>query len=251
MMGEISVDIRYIDAVKWQQDTGCSFSLTSDIDVWRIDIEANLPLIPRFLPLLEPDEIKRAGRYYQEKDRQRFIVSRAVLRIILSRYMHQAATDIRFGIGPNKKPFLANFSGEISYNISHSDKWALIAVSKTTVGVDTEKIDPTFAYADILPDHFSKEEISYVEQQQSHQRFCLLWTRKEATTKLTGQGLDERLKSIPSLSDKHLIANDIINSSKDIALASFEFDASNLATVAYEVNGYSELKFWDIDLTSI
>src|SRR6187402_3560452 len=110
----ITVDIRYLDAVNWHQDTGCSFSLTNDIDVWRIDIEANLPLIPRFLTLLEPDEIKRAGRYYQEKDRQRFTVSRAALRIILSRYIHQPAADIRFGIGPNKKPFLANFSGEIS-----------------------------------------------------------------------------------------------------------------------------------------
>ena len=250
-MGQISVDIRYLDTVNWQQDTGCSFNLTDDIDIWRINIEANLLLIPRFLTILQPDEIKRAGRYYQEKDRQRFTVSRAALRIILSRYIHRPAADIRFGIGPNKKPFLANFDAQVSYNISHSDKWALIAVSKTEVGVDTEKIDQTFDYADILPDHFVKEEISYIEQEQSHRRFCLLWTRKEAITKLTGQGLDERLKLIPSLNDKHFVHSSVINSSKNIDLRSFELDALNLATVAYEAGNYPELKFWDVNLTSI
>ncbi|AYL95863.1 4'-phosphopantetheinyl transferase family protein [Mucilaginibacter celer] len=250
-MAGITVDIRYLDVVNWQQDTGCSFNLTDDIDVWRISLEANLHLIPRFLPILEPDEIERASRYYQEKDRNRFAISRAVLRVILGRYINQPARDIRFGIGLNKKPFLANFDKPINYNISHSDKWALIAVSKKPIGVDTEKIDPVFAYADILPDHFNKEETNYIEQNQSHRRFCLLWTRKEATTKLTGQGLDERLKAIPSLNHKHLIANNIINSSKDIALASFELDAGNLATVAYEADNDSELKFWDINLTSI
>lgn len=250
-MADLTVDIRYLDAVNWQQDTSCSFNLTSDIDIWRIDIEANLSIIPRFVPILEPNEIERASRYYQEKDRNRFAISRAVLRVILGQYIHESARDIRFGIGSNKKPFLANFDGQISYNISHSDKWALIAVSKNAIGVDTEKIDPVFAYADILTDHFSKEEIAYIEQRQSHRRFSLLWTRKEATTKLTSQGLDERLKSIPSLDDKHLITNGIINSSKDITLASFELDATNLATVAYEANSYSKLRFWDIDLTLI
>ena len=247
-MAEITVDIRYLDTVDWQQDTGCIFDLNDNIDVWRINIHANLSLIPRFSGLLDPEEIKRAGRYYQEKDRQRFIVSRAALRIILSRYTNQPADEIRFGIGPNKKPFLVNSDNPISYNISHSDKWVLIAISKTSVGADTEKIDPVFAYADILPDYFSADEISYIEQEQSHQRFCLLWTRKEATTKLTGQGLDERLKSIPSTDGKHLTNSNIINSSKDTSLRSFKLDDSNLATVAYQADVNSGLNFWDLNL---
>lgn len=250
-MGNITVDIRYKEVVNWHPRAACSFNLPGYTDLWRINIGANISFIPRLVNLLEPEEVKRAGRYYQEKDRQRFVITRAALRIILSEYTNQAPAGIRFGTGPNKKPFLTNQDTGISYNTSHSDQWALIAVSKNVVGVDTEKIDPSFAYADILPDHFSEAEISFIEQQQPHYRFCLLWTRKEAITKLTGQGLDERLKTIPSLNHKHLVADNIINSFNDITLTSFELDNSNLATVAYETGNDAELRFWDMDFTSI
>lgn len=250
-MDGISVDIRYLDAINWQQDTGLAADLSENTEIWRVNINANFSLIPRFLNLLEPDEIKRANRYYQEKDRQRFIVSRAALRIILSRHLNQPADAIRFAIGSNKKPFLKDNDGIINYNLSHSDAWAVIAISKNAVGIDTEKIDPTFAYADILPDNFSKEEINYIEQEEQHHRFYLLWTRKEATTKLTGQGLNERLKLLPSINGKHLTNSIIINSTKDITLSSFKLDAVNLATIASETNNTSSLIFSDIDLTSI
>ncbi|MDB5146333.1 MAG: 4-phosphopantetheinyl transferase superfamily protein, partial [Mucilaginibacter sp.] len=101
-MEVVKVEIRYLDTVEWQQDTTRNFTIGAEIDVWRIKTADHLSLIAQLIKLLLPDEVKRAERYYQEKDRQRVIVSRAALRIILGRYLGQEPEDIRFEIGPNK-----------------------------------------------------------------------------------------------------------------------------------------------------
>jgi 4'-phosphopantetheinyl transferase len=250
-MEVVKVEIRYLDAVEWQQDTARNFTIGNEIDVWRVKTADNLALITQLIKLLLPDEVKRAERYYQEKDRQRFIISRAALRIILGRYLGQQPEDLRFEIGPNKKPFVKTTGTSVNYNVSHSDEWVTIAVSKTKVGIDTEKIDRSFAYKEILADNFSEEEIRFINQNNPEEKFILLWTRKEAITKLTSQGLDERLKDIPSIDGNHLTNNIIINSSKAIKLVSFRLDNGNLATLAYESETSIAIQFRDIDLTSL
>jgi 4'-phosphopantetheinyl transferase len=248
-MGMINVEIRYLDTVEWQQNVKPDVTIDANVDVWRIKIANHLTLIGQLIKLLFPDEVKRAERYYQEKDRQRFIVSRAALRIILGQYLDQKPEDIRFEIGPNKKPFVKTIGAAINYNVSHSDEWVTIAVSKIAVGIDTEKIDRLFSYKEILTDNFSEEEISFINQNNPVEKFFLLWTRKEAITKLTSQGLDERLKAIPSLNGNHLVNNDIVNSSKGIKLVSFRLDNNNLATLAYEGEAPIAIQFRNTDLT--
>jgi 4'-phosphopantetheinyl transferase len=250
-MDVVTVEIQHLDNVEWQQDLKPGLAVDTTVDVWRIKIAYYLSFIGQLVKLLMPDEIKRAERYYQEKDRQRFIVSRAALRIILGRYLGQKPEDIHFEIGLNKKPFVKTTGAAVNYNVSHSDEWVTIAVSKKVVGIDTEKVDGSFAYKEILADNFSEDEISFINQSDSAEKFILLWTRKEAITKLTGQGLDERLKDIPCLSGNHLINRNIANSSKSIQLISFKLDNSNLAALAYESEGPIAVQFRDINLTSI
>lgn len=250
-MEAVRVEILYLDTVEWQQDTAGDFTIGAEIDVWRIKTADHLSLIGQLIKLLLPDEVKRAGRYYQEKDKQRFIVSRAALRIILGRYLDQQPEEILFEIGPNKKPFVKTTGAAINYNVTHSDEWVTIAVSKTKVGIDTEKIDRSFAYKEILADNFSEEEIRFINQNNPEEKFLLLWTRKEAITKLTSQGLDERLKDIPCLDGNHLTNSNIINSSKAIKLVSFRLDSGNLATLAYENEAPIAIQFRDVDLTSL
>jgi len=247
-MEVVKVEIRYLDNVEWQQDVSLNLATDAHVDVWRIKIVGHLPFIEQFIKLLLPDEIIRAERYYQEKDRQRFVVSRGALRIILGRYLGQQPENIRFEIGANKKPFVKTTGATVNYNVSHSDEWVTIAVSKTGVGIDTEKIDRSFAYKEILADNFSEDEISFINQSNPEEKFILLWTRKEAITKLTSQGLDERLKHIPSLDGNHQINNKIINSSKVVKLVTFKLDDNNLATLAYESEDQAAIRFYDTGL---
>lgn len=243
-MKQIEVHIELLTNILWQPSTDCSFKLNSDVDIWRIYIPSYKDQTAHFLNLLQPDDIVRANRYVQEKDRIRFIISRAALREIISRYINQPARDIIFGSGPNKKPFIAG--ADLRYNVSHSANWVLIAIAKTDVGVDTETIDASFNFQSILEDYFSPAEISFIND--NPENFFLLWTRKEALTKATAQGLDENLKHIPCLDGMHITNTTILKTDKNWLVKSFKTDAENLGSIVCEKT-IQKLHFFEINLS--
>ncbi|WP_184543411.1 4'-phosphopantetheinyl transferase family protein [Mucilaginibacter sp. FT3.2] len=226
-MEQIEVDIRLLNNVEWHTAANCTFGLDSGVDVWRVHIPSNQSNIAGLQKLLQPDEVARANRYVHDRDRVRFIVSRAALRQLLGKYTGQPAEAVRFIIGDNKKPYING--ADLKYNISHSGTWVLIAIANTAIGVDTEKIDPAFNYSTILDDYFSLPEIHFIGQ--SAENFFLLWTRKEALTKATGQGLDDNLKYIPSLDGPQLTNNNVLISDKNWQVSSFKLDEENWATL--------------------
>jgi 4'-phosphopantetheinyl transferase len=239
-MAAVTINVQFLDTVKWFDETECTFQLNDEVDLWRINIAANQSNIANFLSLLQPDEVARANRYLQEKDRTRFIISRATLRQILGKYTNQSAADLKFSIGTNKKPYIKG--ADIKYNVSHSADWVLIAIANTNVGVDTEKINPLFDFTSILEDNFSKAEIDFIGQ--SPQNFFLLWTRKEALTKATGQGLDENLKYMPCLDGLHPADARVLITDKNWQIKSFKIDGMNWGSVALE-SKIQQLNFFD------
>ncbi|MBB6127525.1 4'-phosphopantetheinyl transferase family protein [Mucilaginibacter lappiensis] len=241
----IKVHIKYQDDISWQNGAGCDYKLKDgQVDVWRIRISSNLVLIDDFFKVLLPDEIIRANRYVQKKDKLRFVVSRGALRCLLSKYTNQPATAIKFVISANKKPYIQQQN--LKYNVSHAGDWVLIAISNTEVGVDTEEIDHSFSYKEILADYFSKDEINYIAHQGSSNSFFLLWTRKEALTKATAIGLDNNLKHIPSLNGDHELDGGLLASSGNWKMNSFKTDENNMASLATEITA-GHIMYWDVN----
>jgi len=179
--------------------------------------------------ILAPDEIERAGRYHQEKDQLRFIISRGMLRLLLGKYLNQKPINIHLEIGANKKPFVQNRRGDdLHYNVSHSGDLILIAVSNSEVGIDIEKINDSFSYKEILPHNFSDEEILFIKKPED---FYLLWTRKEALLKATAKGIDDDLPLIPSLDGTHHVNSEIIGSEKNWNVNSFHIGDGYIGSV--------------------
>jgi 4'-phosphopantetheinyl transferase len=58
--------------------------------------------------MLSADERSYADRFYIERDRRRYIVSRGLLRQILSRYLALDGRDLVFRYGEWGKPALAD-----------------------------------------------------------------------------------------------------------------------------------------------
>lgn len=242
-MGQVEVEINFLDDIEWQAETRCGFNLNTGVDVWRINIANQLTDIENYLAVLQPEEIARANRYLQQKDRVRFIVSRAALRLILAKYLHQDAGAITFKANTNRKPYIDG--SDLKYNVSHTTDWVLIAIANTDVGVDTEKIDPTFDFPSILPDYFSPAETVFIGH--SPENFFLLWTRKEALTKATSQGLDENLKQIPSLGGLQFADDSLLLTDKNWSVNSFKLDHRNFGTIV-TVQNAKELRFFKADL---
>lgn len=96
------------------------------------------------------------------------------------------------GRTPNGKPFFLN-DVLPSFSLSHSGEWAVACLgspSDGSVGIDLEWVRPNRNLIQLSERFFSVSEQLFLRQsQQLAEDFYLLWTKKEAYAKLTGQGI--------------------------------------------------------------
>jgi 4'-phosphopantetheinyl transferase len=94
------VHIQFLDDVDWRPALPADFVLNdNEVHVYRINISTNLHLLDAFLATLMPAEKERGGKYFQLKDRQRFILSRGAQRDILGQVFKPTGGASSFCIG--------------------------------------------------------------------------------------------------------------------------------------------------------
>ncbi|MDX1935258.1 MAG: 4'-phosphopantetheinyl transferase superfamily protein [Capsulimonadales bacterium] len=144
---------------------------------------------------LSAGEAARAARFHFERDRNRYVVGRGLLREILSRYTGIAPNALRLETTAEGKPYLADRSGPASlhFNVSHSEDRAVYAVLRDhAVGVDIERIRTDFEVTELAGSYFSVPEIrelASLPTADRHAAFFGFWARKEAYLKALGTGL--------------------------------------------------------------
>lgn len=112
---------------------------SNEVHVWRAYLHQEIALVQACFDILQPDERYRAGRFHFQRDRDRFIVARGVLRFILSRYLDTPPDLIRFSYNQYGKPAINGGTSEVSlrFNVSHSNEVALYAIGRgREVGLD-------------------------------------------------------------------------------------------------------------------
>lgn len=158
------------------------------IDVWQFSLD-NLP--EQAMKLLNNEEQERAKRFYFAKHQRRFSVARAMMRLILGRYLNQSAISLHFFYNKHGKPEL-HHSQKPEFNLSHSGDLALLAVGQDlAMGIDLEYFSAR-PWINIANNAFSLEEITQLKKQPNHLmpiEFFRTWAQKEAFIKATGLGL--------------------------------------------------------------
>ena len=168
-----------------------------EIHIWLAMLDVSKTIFNRLKCSLELIELRRAERFYFDKDKKQYIVARGLLREILGYYLCLDPSHITFGYTKSGKPYLANQSGNsaLRFNLSYSCGLALVGItSGKEIGVDVERIDPEMRYKDIAKRFFSRKEFAeLLAQPENMQRreFFRMWTFKEAFIKATGKGLVE------------------------------------------------------------
>ncbi|QJW88008.1 4'-phosphopantetheinyl transferase superfamily protein [Spirosoma taeanense] len=222
----------------------------AEIVLVRIPISDLESVVSNLFSLLQPDELIRASRFLQEKDRLRFGITRAITRLLLSRIVNQRPSQIQFiTSGAYTKPRLGN-SSDVRFNVSHSGNWAVIAIARDSeVGVDVEQIKPELAFQDIVPETFSTAERHWIETtSNARERFFVLWTRKEALLKAMGIGIHEAIPLLPVLDGSHRTESALSGLHGDWRVESFTLAVNYPATVAYTlVPALPQLHFFQID----
>ncbi len=175
-----------------------AISLPEDeVHVWRARLDDFRSDLPALSGLLSADEAGRAGRVHFTSDREHFIAARAVLRILLGRYLDRSPAALSFTYSPHGKPELAaaadGSTTGLRFNLAHSHGLALYAITRgRRIGIDVERVRPGLGADAIATRFFSAHEIAAlralpIEMQEA--AFFRCWTRKEAFIKASGEGL--------------------------------------------------------------
>jgi 4'-phosphopantetheinyl transferase len=158
-----------------------------EIDTGRLD--------GAYRALLNKFETEQQSRFYFERDRRRYLVTRALVRTVLSRYEPIAPNDWLFTNNAYGRPSVANElkDCELFFNVSHTQNLIVLGVAKgRTLGVDVEHIRTRHASIDIARRYFAAVEVqALLETSTDRQlsRFFEYWTLKEAYIKARGMGL--------------------------------------------------------------
>ena len=167
------------------------------IDLWCAYISeiGDDSLLSRYQALLGAEECARQARFRFAKDQRRFLVTRALVRTVLSRYAAVRPEEWAFAEGSRGRPLIAapQVAPALEFNISHSADLVLVGVtSGRTLGIDTESVTAREVDIDGLDRYFAREESAALLALQPHERrrrFFELWTLKESYIKARGMGL--------------------------------------------------------------
>lgn len=150
-----------------------------------------------YLALLDDQERAQQTRFRFERDRARFLVTRALLRTVLSRYLPVAPRDLVFSQNGYGRLEIANKENAIAgldFNISHIHSLIVLAVSaRRRLGVDVENVRACRAPIEIADRYFSRDEVDALlrapDAGQQQELFFEYWTFKEAYIKARGMGV--------------------------------------------------------------
>jgi len=146
--------------------------------------------------LLSPAERTRQQRFHFDRDRHRFLVTRAMVRAVLSRYASILPEDWEFAANAHGRPHIANADADctgLTFNVSHTDGLIALGVARAMrLGVDTEFLSARTAVLEIAPGFFAPAEVADLQALPAglrQYRFFEYWTLKESYIKARGEGL--------------------------------------------------------------
>jgi len=118
------------------------YRAVEDVDVLAVDLSSSREREAFALGLIDRGEMERYKKFLVDGARRQFLLSRAAVRVVLADRLGCAPTELAFEAGENGKPhaLLNQKPAPISFNVSHSGIFGLLAISPArVVGVDVEE----------------------------------------------------------------------------------------------------------------
>jgi 4'-phosphopantetheinyl transferase len=151
-------------------------------------------LLAAYEALLTPEERARKQRYYFEKNRHEYLITRALVRSVLSRYAPVRPAAWAFSANEWGCPAIATPEGAgLRFNLSNTRGLVccLVAADRD-VGIDVEDVEREGETVAIADRFFSPTEVAELHtrpEERRRARFFDYWTLKEAYIKARGMGL--------------------------------------------------------------
>jgi 4'-phosphopantetheinyl transferase len=173
--------------------------MSTRIDVWQVSLCQ--PMADSATHPLSSDEFLQATKFQSALHRRSYLAAHVALRAILAKCTQVPAADLEFSRSETGKPMLLNVS-HISFNLSHSHQYALVAVAPgaVEVGIDIERVaarSGTDAWARVMLGQRAYSRLTEVPDTRRLAYLYQMWVRKEAVAKAIGLGLSVSLERLP------------------------------------------------------
>jgi 4'-phosphopantetheinyl transferase len=225
-------EIFYGTLEKWTQGFNDRLEVDLGLKLYKIELSKYKESITSLKEFLSPFEKNKANRYHFNKDKNRFIICRGALKLLLAKQTGLDVNKIVLDTYSNKKPYLPSHPS-VFFNVTHAGDYAVIAIANEPVGVDIEYINKDFDYKELLSSIFSNPEVDEVlNSNDKLHTFYKLWTRKEAIVKATGKGIDNHFPEIISLDGNHYICPELLGNIEVLQVFSFALNEDYIGAVA-------------------
>ncbi len=185
----------------WTEPPSALSIAGDEIHVWLAHLPSAQASLARLRSTLSNEESSRAEKFRFIEHRERWEMTRGVLRLLLASYIDAPASEIAFQYGAQGKPGLKiPASSNLHFNTSHAGDYAAFAFTRVgEVGVDIECVrDEMPGRDDIVRRYFAPGEQRQwfaLPEPARARAFFKLWTRKEAFVKARGTGLFSGLET--------------------------------------------------------
>ena len=167
-------------------------------------------LLDRYGELLSSEERERCARFRHPRLRHAALITRALVRLTLSRYATISPESWRFRAGAHGRPEVLGDARGLSFNVAHTEGLIVCGVVRTrdrdvvparslgalparALGVDVEHVNLRADPLALAEQFFAVQEIAALRSLTGdalHERFLAIWTLKEAYAKARGLGLN-------------------------------------------------------------
>ena len=193
--------------------------------------------LKRAYPLVSKARQGKIDFYRFEKDKKLSAGAYLLLKKLLC---EKNITNPIFETGKYGKAYISNYE-DIYFNLSHSGKLVLCAISDMEVGADVEYIDDKIDLNIAQQYFYNSEYKSIMNAENKSDEFFKYWVLKESYMKYTGLGMNLELNSF------EIIIEDTIRLKDDDENLKFNlFNIKNYKVGIASHYNVSELKEYDI-----
>jgi 4'-phosphopantetheinyl transferase len=180
---------------QWLESPTHPVLASNEAHVWLAHLPSARTGLEQLRGTLSGDETSRAEKFRFTEHRERWQMTRGILRRLLAHYLEVPASEITFNYNAQGKPELKHpGSSSFHFNASHSGDYAVFAFTLVgEVGVDIERIRHEMPRLDEIASRYfapgEQQQLFALPESERAEAFFTLWTRKEAFVKARGTGL--------------------------------------------------------------
>jgi 4'-phosphopantetheinyl transferase len=169
----------------------------NELHLWLVKPEmiTDKTLLDSYYPLMNKQEAIQQKRFIFKQNQHQYLITRALVRTVLSRYCNLPPAELCFEKNRHGKPEISSLHKQKSlrFNLAHTDGQIICGVVLDhDLGVDVENESRKSETTAIAHRFFSVNEIENLDKQpqdKQRSRFFDFWTLKESYIKACGLGL--------------------------------------------------------------